>query len=1020
MKPVQLKMTAFGPYKDTETIDFRELNGRRLFVISGKTGAGKTTIFDGICFALYGLASGEDRTETKALRSQFADDSVQTEVEFIFAIGTRTFRVMRQIPYKKKGNKSETPARCELYEEKDGQFIPAADRQMVTEVNSRIEQLLGFTHAQFSQIMMLPQGEFRKFLTSDTANKELIMRKIFKTEIYQKAVEQLKLKKDHAQAAYLNEKQAGDALFHQITAKLPERSSALFAELAAEYPNSRSVMEGLLEEQAHYKQQADEHGAQYESIYGKHAEAQKLLYAAYTVNEQFEKLAEKERELRQLQEQRPVMEQLQEQLAQAERAARLEDAEQQLRSSKAEAAKKKQDFEHAVSSLEKAEQLLKEAEIHYRGLQDGTERSALKQEIIQLEGVLPTVSKLAQQKQSIDVLKKKYAGLEQTAETKKQALAESNEQLKKSAEDMYRLEQSLENYEELLENQQQLSLLVKQLDAFSAQQRQLEKLGNEYREIEQRTADYQAVCEQLEERWISSQAAVLAASLCSGEACPVCGSTEHPEKAAGGQRQISKHELDQARAEWTAMQQKLHMKQAEHKQAELHAEQMEEEVGSADLTINYQEQLERTAEELAQQKENRQSLKAKRAAFIQLEAHCESERNGIEQLVSRCSEVSGQCEAEEAVYQHALLTVPEDVRELPVLEERIAASRSRSAALEKEWETARQQYEECKLQQTRCQSLVQFEEQASEQAQNLFSANSSRFSERLEKEQFDSAEQYERMKLPQEKRQQISGQLQEYDKQHHLVQSAVNELTEALIEKEPQDTARLEQQTAHLKASYEKEFELKNEAAARRQSAQQLHSEMKANQSEQQTLEAAYGKVARLYDVVRGQNRLKISFERFIQIEYLERIIQAANIRLHSLSNGQYELVRSGRQETRGKQSGLGIDVHDAYTGRTRDVKTLSGGEKFNASLCLALGMADAIQSFQGAVRMETMFIDEGFGALDEEAVQKAIDTLIALQQSGRMIGVISHIDEMKEAIPAALEVTKLKEGYSKTKFVFS
>ena len=121
-----------------------------------------------------------------------------------------------------------------------------------------------------------------------------------------------------------------------------------------------------------------------------------------------------------------------------------------------------------------------------------------------------------------------------------------------------------------------------------------------------------------------------------------------------------------------------------------------------------------------------------------------------------------------------------------------------------------------------------------------------------------------------------------------------------------------------------------------------------------------------------------------------------------------------------GKQSGLGIDVHDAYTGQTRDVKTLSGGEKFNASLCLALGMADVIQSFQGTVRMETMFIDEGFGALDEEAIQKAIDTLIALQQSGRMIGIISHIDEMKEAIPATLQVTKLKEGYSKTKFVLT
>ena len=173
-----------------------------------------------------------------------------------------------------------------------------------------------------------------------------------------------------------------------------------------------------------------------------------------------------------------------------------------------------------------------------------------------------------------------------------------------------------------------------------------------------------------------------------------------------------------------------------------------------------------------------------------------------------------------------------------------------------------------------------------------------------------------------------------------------------------------------------------------------------------------------LYDVVRGQNSSKISFERYLQIEFLEQIIMVANERLKRLSNGQFLLMRSERQESRGKQSGLGLDVFDAYTGQTRDVKTLSGGEKFNASLCLALGMADVIQSFQGGVSIDTMFIDEGFGSLDEESLNKAIDTLIDLQKSGRMIGVISHVQELKNAIPAILEVKKTKEGYSQTKFV--
>src|SRR5690606_28350425 len=163
---------------------------------------------------------------------------------------------------------------------------------------------------------------------------------------------------------------------------------------------------------------------------------------------------------------------------------------------------------------------------------------------------------------------------------------------------------------------------------------------------------------------------------------------------------------------------------------------------------------------------------------------------------------------------------------------------------------------------------------------------------------------------------------------------------------------------------------------------------------------------------------MKISFERYLQIEYLEQIIQSANERLKNLSNGQFHLIRSDRQEARGKQSGLGLDVYDAYTGQSRDVKSLSGGEKFNASLCLALGMADVIQSYQGNVQIDTMFIDEGFGSLDEESLMKAIDTLIDLQKSGRMIGIISHVAELKAAMPAILQVEKLKEGYSKTSII--
>src|SRR5690606_8482568 len=185
MKPIKLTMRAFGPYKNEETIDFTKLHDNRLFVISGSTGAGKTTIFDGICFALYGSASGSDRKDVKMLRSDFADDDIHTAVEFIFELHGKTYRVLRQIPHVKKGRKSATGEKYELFEVlPNNEETPAVERQKVTDINQKIQDLIGLNFDQFSQIVMLPQGEFRKLLTSQTENKEEILRKIFKTDRY--------------------------------------------------------------------------------------------------------------------------------------------------------------------------------------------------------------------------------------------------------------------------------------------------------------------------------------------------------------------------------------------------------------------------------------------------------------------------------------------------------------------------------------------------------------------------------------------------------------------------------------------------------------------------------------------------------------------------------------------------------------------------------------------------------------------------------------------------------------------
>ncbi|GKV64749.1 MULTISPECIES: AAA family ATPase [unclassified Sporosarcina] len=1022
MKPITLTMTAFGPYKDKETVDFNDLKEHRLFVISGKTGAGKTTIFDGICFALYGQASGEDRTDTRALRSQFADDDVQTTVELTFDIHQRRYRVLRQIPYRKKGNKSETLGCCELFEESGTQSIPVTDRQIVTEVNEKIEELLGFTHAQFSQIMMLPQGEFRKFLTSDTANKEAIMRKIFKTEPYQKLADRLKVKKEEANAEYLHEKQMSGAVLHQIPAKLPERQTLLFTELKAEYPNYHQLITGLQEEQAYYLEQSVAKHEEYTKFYIQHDEKQKELHAASSVNEQFEKLKKRETELQQLHAQKETMAELERRWLAAERAARLEDLELQVKSNETELFKKNKSYEEAAALLADANRQLAAAKESYDTEQarEG-ERNALKEELSDLNRLLPAVSGLANERRYLEQLEKKANQASLQINQEQQKLEQRTASLELQKKEIKQLEAGLEDYESYVDELATVKAYAKQLQIFEQQSHKVKEIEQQFTEAkaenEHFAADYQA----LESQWIGSQAMLLAASLQEGEDCPVCGSSHHPNKAAGGENEhVTKQQLDQAKQMRLAKEQQFHSKHAELQQVLNQLEALDHELKEQQIVMGRDYKADAAALEMkvGQLRKNRETVKKKKEASEKEETAINELIAAMKKLELLYTETKSEWKTKLAVYNHSISKIPEEIQELPALQQKIQTKEAVSTALENAWNAIQQKLQDVHTLQTKMDSREQMEKQAASEMKIKFQVSRAGFEKRLMEEGFDSQESYLRVKLPIQERQNIYQRLQTYTQTLHTLKAALDELKESVKDKRPIDLHTLKQHVELLKNQYEQAFALFNQFEGWKKSAEELHVDLETSKKREAELEKNHGKITNLYDIVRGQNRLKISFERYIQIEYLERIIQAANIRLRDVSNGQYELIRSDRQETRGKQSGLGIDVHDAYTGQTRDVKTLSGGEKFNASLCLALGMADVIQSFQGAVRIETMFIDEGFGALDEEAIQKAIDTLIALQQSGRMIGIISHIDEMKEAIPATLQVTKMKEGYSKTKFV--
>src|SRR5699024_3624651 len=348
-------MTAFGPYKDSETIDFSELQHNDLYVISGNTGAGKTTIFDGICFAFYGTASGEDRENHMMLRSDFADDDTHTSAELEFELKGRTYRILRQLGHVKEGNKTMTGERYEFFERVDGREVPCVDRQIVSEINKKVEILLGLTEDQFKQIVMLPQGEFRKLLTSETENKEEILRRLFKTDSYKQMGELLRQKKSAAYDVFSQVKQTCDTYIEHIKAVLPEREEAdIFQVLQEqeEYNNVEQILTALQKELDYYTTQIKRD----EKAYHEANKQQQKFKEMEHINTLIQTLTDKD----------PEMKQKETDLEKAERAAKIEPEEERLREWREDQKSKEKLVIHAKQMKATSEQTFKQSEISYK------------------------------------------------------------------------------------------------------------------------------------------------------------------------------------------------------------------------------------------------------------------------------------------------------------------------------------------------------------------------------------------------------------------------------------------------------------------------------------------------------------------------------------------------------------------------------------------------------------------------------------------------------------------------------
>lgn len=1030
MKPINLVMTAFGPYKDEETIDFGELQAQRLFVISGNTGAGKTTIFDAICFAVYGQASGGDRSEVRMLRSHFAEDDVHTSVRFRFELKGTVYEVFRQLPHVKAGNKTETGDRHELYCIMNGESEPITDRQIKSAVDARLEQLIGLSREQFSQIVMLPQGEFRKLLTSDTENKENILRNIFKTNRFKSVETELDNRRKLAKQQLGERMEVRGVHIGSLQSLLQEREDSKLQEVfAQEHYNVHQVMQGLEEEIRECSEETRQQQQLLEQENRLLKQQTSQYHEAKALNERFAELDSLAVKLQQLQLQIPAFDEKKQRLEAANQAKQLQVYERHYTDFLNESKELQSKQQKAQEEEQQAEQAFKQADAHYKQEEQNADaRDRLIGELERLQGFQPAVKAIDQTKQQITEWQEALNRLTKSSQQSEKDWTAAQQDKQRLAAEIKELETQLRTYPQKTE---QLSAMREQVKLLS----EYIKLQTEFGEVQTEEVQQRKLHEQAEqtyaalyERWMSGQASVIAMHLHDGQPCPVCGSAEHPHKAGQSEHIPGKEELDASGKLKEARANSYLTVKTKREQLQKQRTAAADQLSEADLDPQraqeiYHDMVAR-GKQLAQQVEQ---LKAGQEKLDQLRTKAESLESRLEALTQKkdeeklkLHEKQSELEKERALLEQSVRSIPEELRSMEALSRVLQAAELRKKQMEEAWKKAQADYQSAneRLLQSR-QHLKYVQQQETDTLVKLNKAKQ-QLTQALTEAGFDDLDAYQRAKRTEEERRTWAQQIEEFQSSLQLVRKQQEQAKQYLKDKERPQLEALEQQLQERDQQVDTARKLLIQMQSATEKLLDVKDEIVQAEERVQAAESTHHRIKDLYDTIRGENPMKISFERYLQMEFLDSIIESANQRLQQMLNGQYILVRSDRLEKNRRQSGLSFDVFDQYTGQYRDVKTLSGGEKFNASLCLALGMADVIQSYEGGVSIETMFIDEGFGSLDEESLSKAIDALIDLQQHGRMVGVISHVQELKQAIPAILEVTKTKEGCSRTKFVVS
>ncbi|MGF0109576.1 SbcC/MukB-like Walker B domain-containing protein [Clostridium sp. SGI.024] len=1041
MKIKKLIVSAFGPYATEQELDFEKyLDNQNMFVITGNTGAGKTTIFDAINFVLYGEASGSER-DGKSLRSDFADSSTKTEVKLWFSLKNKDYYIKRSPQYfrsKQRGEGlTENKAEAELIY--DDKTITGTK-----EVTRQVEEILGITCEQFKQLVMIPQGEFKKLLNSDSDKKEEIFRKIFGTKVFsdiqnnikteanslKKSIEEVLRDRENKIKSFQLRKD--DDLLNSLILNKDLNIELILEEFVKSIDADKEEDRILKEKEDNIKSKLD--NLSKELVLGKEANKKLETLEKYKID--FERLNA-------LKESFKLKE---EELRYAKKAVTALNYEEKYIEKKRILDRIRKNLSISIENLNKLKIHLEKAKVDFKKeVEKEPIRNELNKRLDEIQGLKEKTLVYKENSEKLNLLKASYTKIKERIENIKKEIDEKTKLLieinneiniiQSLKEEASKLDIESLNYKA---KEEKLNTLKLSIDKLINELSKEKKLREDYEVLNNNYINKRKIYEALDESFRNNLAGILAKNLEEGKECPVCGSISHPNLAKLEDKDISEDEVKKAKLEEEASRKKMEVSltnltkiKAEINSLkndninklfkEIFNEELEEDIS---LSFNkvYKELI--SVEEIL----NNITLKKKEVdKEILKELNLSKKKSEIEnlnealrkELEEKNNELllrEGEVKTQEANLNNIVNDFKGSIKSIEELNLEEKDISNKLKALKEAYEKSELDLKNIKTEFDKENGNKDTLEKQEKEADTEYNNCVAEFKDKVLSLGFENYKDYISKRKQESEIEVLENEIQKYN----VDLSNANKLYSLTLEECKNikfvDIKSIEVSIEEVNKERVYINNLLKEVYLRINQNTKILEDCLSFNKKIETQEEKYKTIGRLSKIINGDNPRKISFERYVLAAYFEDIISAANIRFSKMTNSRFELLRKEDVGDKRKGQGLDLEVYDNYTGKSRDVKTLSGGESFKASLAMALGLSDVVQRYSGGIQLDTIFIDEGFGTLDPESLDIAIETLIDLQDNGRVVGIISHVQELKDRIEVKLEVTSTNQG-SKVEF---